>query len=61
MELTHDLLVEKACLLIVSYFCIATELRLTGQQARGWHKKALETARRLLPSGCPLTVHVAKG
>lgn len=62
-ELTRDFLLDKVCLLLVSYYCLATELRLLyGRerllQAHDYHSKALQIAKDLLPVECPLTEHL---
>ena len=62
-ELTRDFLLDKVCLLLVSYYCLATELRcLYGRermlQAHDYHSKALQIAKDLFPVECPLTEHL---
>jgi len=62
-ELTRDFLLDKVCLLLASFYCLATELRLLyGRerllQAHDYHSKALQLAKDLLPVECPLTEHL---
>lgn len=54
-------------MLIVSYFCIATEIRFiiadgnsTFKVKEGelWHRKAIDIAKQCLPSDCPLINHL---
>lgn len=54
-------------MLIVSYFCIATEIRFliadgntTFKVKEGelWHRKAIDIAKQCLPSDCPLITHL---
>jgi hypothetical protein len=54
-------------MLIVSYFCIATEIRFiiadgnsTFKVKEGelWHRKAIDIAKQCLPSDCPLISHL---
>ena len=67
-ELTRDLMFEKVCLVAVSYFCIATEIRfLCSQQGanaakeregEAWHGKACVIVKDFLPLESPLANHV---
>lgn len=66
-EFTRDLMLDKIFLLVVSHFCVATELRflsglenslIKGKEARIWHKKSIEYAKSYLPSSCPLYSHI---
>lgn len=67
-ELTRDLMFEKVCLVAVSYFCIATEIRfLCSQQAANtakekegefWHVKACAIVKDFLPLESPLANHI---
>jgi len=62
------MLLEKIVLLVVSYFCVGTEIRFISAKVKDtkierkdsdmWHAKALHTASAFLPSDCPLTQHV---
>eukprot|EP00359_Climacostomum_virens_P004612 CAMPEP_0204903422 /NCGR_PEP_ID=MMETSP1397-20131031/4241_1 /ASSEMBLY_ACC=CAM_ASM_000891 /TAXON_ID=49980 /ORGANISM="Climacostomum Climacostomum virens, Strain Stock W-24" /LENGTH=496 /DNA_ID=CAMNT_0052072049 /DNA_START=43 /DNA_END=1529 /DNA_ORIENTATION=- len=65
-EVQRDLVVDKVVLLLVSYFCNATELRFKYAlehnkkkliEGRGFHIKCLEIARAMMPQDCPLVVH----
>ena len=65
-EFTRDLMIEKILMTVVSNFCIATEIRFLssssskypGQEAKIWHKRALEIGSSFLPSSCPLLHHI---
>ncbi|CAG9333469.1 unnamed protein product [Blepharisma stoltei] len=66
-EFTRDLMLDKIFLLVVSHFCMATELRflacsenstIKAKEARIWHKKAMDYAKSYLPVECPLYDHV---
>ena len=73
-QLSRESFLEKLQLLIVSYFCVSTELRFIIQQRAGfmkpevqkmkeleqeyWHVKALEISCKFLPSECPLFNHI---
>lgn len=65
-ELTRDLMIEKILMTVVSHFCIATEIRFLSssttkyqsQEAKIWHKRALEIGTSFLPSSCPLLHHI---
>jgi len=67
-HLLRDSILHKICLLIVSYFCIATEMRFQCMlkeidqglmtESEFWHAKALEIAGTFLPSDCPLLNHI---
>lgn len=73
-ELVRDRFLEKLSILVVSYFCMSTEMRFL-LHSRGkylkpevkeereveseyWHSKALELACTFLPSECPLLKHI---
>jgi hypothetical protein len=65
-EVQRDLVVEKVVLLLVSYFCTATELRFKYAlehnkskllEGKALHLKALEVGRALLEPDCALLVH----
>ena len=68
LNLTRRKLLSIISLLIVSYFCMGTEIRfLKEQQIEGymkskedslWHGRALEMAVSFLPSDCSLTKHI---
>lgn len=66
-ELTRDLMLEKILMVVVAHFCVATEIRfLTSnnskiqvQEAKIWHKKALEFGQPFLPTSCPLFLHIS--
>ena len=65
-EFTRDLMIEKILMTVVSHFCIATEIRFLSsssskfqsQEAKIWHKRALEIGSSFLPSSCPLLHHI---
>lgn len=66
-EIAKDLMLEKFCLLVVSLFCIATEIRFMSTEtnpgvnlkdARVWHYRALDIAKSFLPKECPLSHHI---
>jgi hypothetical protein len=73
-QLSRESFLEKLQLLIVSYFCVSTEMRFIVQSRSGfmkpevkkekeleqeyWHVKALEIACAFLPSECPLFNHI---
>ena len=63
-ELLRDAILEKVVMLTVSYFCIATELRLlspnkTNKKLNGeyFHYKAVEFSSLFLPVSCPIVKH----
>jgi hypothetical protein len=55
---------------IVSYFCIGTELRFLAthndpdrfsmKDSEIWHAKAIHIASQFLPNDCPLIVHITQ-
>ena len=65
-ELGNDSVLEKICLLAVSYFSIAAESRflsrrsppLHPREGELWHKKALSISQDFLPTECPLSRHI---
>ena len=73
-ELSRDSFLSKLSILIVTYFCMSTEMRFLLQsraqylkpevkkerelESEYWHAKALEIACTFLPSECPLLNHV---
>lgn len=65
-ELTRDLMLEKILMIVVSHFCVATEIRfltannskIQANEGRIWHKKALEFGQPFLPGTCPLYLHI---
>lgn len=73
-ELSRDSFLSKLAILIVTYFCMSTEMRFLLQsraaylkpevkkerelESEFWHAKALEIACTFLPSECPLLNHV---
>ena len=65
-ELTRDLMIEKILMTVVSHFCIATEIRFLSsstskyqsQEAKIWHKRALDIGTAFLPTSCPLLHHI---
>ncbi|CAG9310536.1 unnamed protein product [Blepharisma stoltei] len=66
-ELTRDLMFDKIFLLMVSHFCLATEIRFLagveksqfkGKEGKNWHKKAIDLARHFIPHECPLYNHI---
>jgi hypothetical protein len=73
-QLSRESFLEKLQLLIVSYFCVGTEMRFIIQSRQGfmkesvrkekeleqeyWHVKALEISTAFLPSECPLFNHI---
>lgn len=71
-EISTESMVDKAStrqslLMIVSYFCIATELRFKFSQdkhvmklkeGQAWHLQSLEIAKDLLPKDCALWGHL---
>jgi hypothetical protein len=57
----------KTLYVIVSYFCIGTELRFLAmlnpnkfnlKDAEIWHAKAIHISSFFLPNDCPLTQHI---
>ena len=74
IELSRDSFLGKLSILIVTYFCMSTEMRFLLQsranylkpevkkdrelESEFWHAKALEVACTFLPSECPLLNHV---
>lgn len=74
LELSRDSFLSKLSILIVTYFCMSTEMRFLLQsraqylkpevkkerelESECWHAKALEIACTFLPSECPLLNHV---
>lgn len=61
-ELLRDAILEKTVMLTVSYFCIATEMRLMkfnniNFNGHFWHKKAVEYSSMFLPVSCPIIKH----
>ena len=63
-ELLRDAILEKVVMLTVSYFCIATELRLlsinkNNKKLNGeyFHYKAVEFSSLFLPVSCPIVKH----
>ena len=73
-QLARESFLEKLQLLIVSYFCVSTEMRFIIQSRSGfmkddirkekeleqeyWHVKALDIACAFLTSECPLFNHI---
>ena len=65
-EIGRDQMLEKILMAAISHFCIATEIRLIAtnnskvqaNDAKSWHKKALEIAQPFLPSSSPLLLHI---
>jgi hypothetical protein len=66
-ELAKDALIKVCTLVIVSLFCLGTELRfvhtadgnLTNvSESEGWHRRSIELAISLLPLECPLVEHL---
>ena len=66
-ETSKDELLCKTLNVIVSYFCIGTELRFlallnpqryTLKDSEVWHAKAIHIASTFLPSDCPLLQHI---
>lgn len=66
-EMTKDKLLHKTLFVIVSYFCIGTELRFLSminpqkhslKDSEMWHAKAIHIACAFLPSDCPLIQHI---
>lgn len=66
-ETNMDMLLYKALYIIVSYFCIGTELRFLSVLSPGkytikdsevWHAKAIHIASYFLPNDCPLIQHI---
>mmetsp|Transcript_3324 Transcript_3324/g.6891 ORF Transcript_3324/g.6891 Transcript_3324/m.6891 type:complete len:573 (-) Transcript_3324:20-1738(-) len=66
-ELTTDAMLDKALLMIISYFCIATELRFKFSQdkhlkklkeGQAWHLQSIDIAKDLLPRDCALMDHL---
>ena len=74
VEITRESFLENLSVVIVSYFCVSTEMRFL-LNARGaylkpevkkereleseyWHAKSLEMACTFLSSECPLLNHV---
>ena len=60
-------MLKKALDVIVSYFCIGTELRFLAvmehddfsmKDSEVWHAKAIHIASTFLPNDCPLTQHI---
>ena len=74
IELSRESFLNKLSILIVTYFCVSTEMRFLLQmrsqylkpevkrdrelESEFWHAKALEIACTFLPSECPLLNHV---
>ena len=63
-ELLRDAILEKVVMLTVSYFCIATELRLLSPNKNNkklngeyFHYKAVEFSSLFLPVSCPIVKH----
>ena len=68
-EISKDQLLYKALYVIVSYFCIGTELRFLATLNREnfnlkdseiWHAKAIHIASYFLPNDCPLIQHISQ-
>lgn len=68
-EISKDQLLYKALYVIVSYFCIGTELRFLAtlspqkfslKDSEIWHAKAIHIASYFLPNDCPLIQHIAQ-
>lgn len=68
-EISKDTLLYKCLYVIVSYFCIGTELRFlsviqaskfTIKDSELWHAKAIHIASYFLPSDCPLIQHITQ-
>ena len=66
-EVSKDQLLYKALYVIVSYFCIGTELRFLAtinpqkyslKDSEIWHAKAIHIASYFLPNDCPLIQHI---
>jgi len=66
-ELSKDSIFENVCLIVVTYFCIATEIRficsaehseLKVVESQVWHFRALDIAKALLPKESPLLSHI---
>ena len=67
-EISKDQLLYKALYVIVSYFCIGTELRFLApvnkekyslKDSEIWHAKAIHIASYFLPNDCPLILHIS--
>ena len=62
------MLLEKVVLIVVSLFCVGTEIRFLRQKAKDlkyelldsdvYHARALLTASLYLPDDCPLLEHI---
>ena len=68
-EISKDQLLYKALYVIVSYFCIGTELRFLAtlspqkyslKDSEIWHAKAIHIASYFLPNDCPLIQHITQ-
>jgi hypothetical protein len=66
-ELSRESFLEKLTLLIVSYFCISTEMRFMVQsqnlpansaEQEYYHVRALDISVAFLPNECPLLNHI---
>ena len=74
LEISRDNFLENLSVVIVSYFCVSTEMRFLlnaraaylkpevkkerEMESEYWHAKALEIVCSFLPSECPLLNHV---
>jgi len=68
-EISKDQLLYKALYVIVSQFCIGTELRFLAtlspqryslKDSEIWHAKAIHIASYFLPNDCPLIQHITQ-
>lgn len=68
-EVSKDQLLYKVLYVIVSYFCIGTELRFLAvlnpskyclKDSEIWHAKAIHIASYFLPNDCPLIQHITQ-
>mmetsp|Transcript_3575 Transcript_3575/g.7680 ORF Transcript_3575/g.7680 Transcript_3575/m.7680 type:complete len:422 (+) Transcript_3575:730-1995(+) len=65
--LSKDALIHASSILIVSHFCLATEMRFIYsaagdigkvKESEAWHRRSIELASSLLPLECPLVEHL---
>ena len=68
-EISKDQLLYKSLYVIVSYFCIGTELRFLAthnpqrynlKDSEIWHAKAIHIASYFMPNDCPLIQHITQ-
>jgi hypothetical protein len=66
-ELAKDALIRVCSLVIISLFCLGTEMRFLHTadgnftkvlESEGWHRRSIDLAMSLLPLECPLVEHL---